>query len=241
MISGRARLKTHALDIQSPYLVDLLKDLVKDEGVNLEVSESAYFEEPFKPLFFCYDRIVALSHSTPAGLASQHLKLLVTVLNELFKGFMHSLANLKKSRLISYQLAWTHFPHGALVYSSAKGCSTVTRVVCTNYENDQRNKCLILNCEEIAFDGEKFAWNPVVHRIPEFEGNEPVDQLPCFLLDFHPERDAVVKRLSERAKKVLEYQELSYREYDGVAIGVHACQIRKYNVSPPSCPGSEFL
>lgn len=219
------------MDVQSPFLVALLKDLVKEEGVNLEVSESAYFQEPFKPLFFCYDKIVALSQAAPAGLASQHLKLLVSVLNELFRGFMHTLANLRKSRLITYSLAWTHFPRGSLVYSAASGCTTVCRVVSTNYVSDRRGKRLVLECEEISFDGQTFSWSPVHHIIPGFEGNQPVDQLPCFLLEFHPEREVVERRLKERAKKVLEYQELSYREYDGVAIFTRGCERKKYNVN----------
>jgi hypothetical protein len=234
IISGRASLKIHALDIQSPSLVAALKDIVKDEGLNLEASETAHFEEPFKPLFFSYDKIVSLSQSTYPGITSQHLKLLVNVLNEIFGELMHTLANLKKSRLISYRLAWTHFPRGAVVYSSNPDCARVCRVVSTSYNTDaQAGNRMILNCEEIAFDGEAFSWRPVRLLIPEFGGNQPVDQLPCYLLDFHPEREMVERRLKERAKKVLEYQELSYREYDGVAILFNSCQAVKHNVHLP--------
>ena len=231
-ISGRTPLKIHAVDIQSPYLVAALKDIVKEEGVNLEVSETAYFQEPFKPLFFCYERIVSLSQSTTEGLAAPHLNLLVNVLNEIFGDLIHTLANLRKSRLISYALAWTHFPHGSLVYSSTPECARVCRVKSTQYESDpQAGSRMALNCEEIAFDGKAFSWRPLRLLVPEFGGNQPVDALPNFLFDFHPEKEAEERRLRERAKRVLEYQELCYREYEGVALYVAECKGMRYNVS----------
>jgi hypothetical protein len=231
----------HALEIQSPHIVAALKDIVKEEGVNLEVSETARFEEPFKPLFFCYDKIVCLSQSTPDGIASQHLKLFVNVLTEIFGGLMHTLANLKKSRLISYSLAWTHFPRGSLVYSAASDCARVCKVVSTRYDSDAcAGNRLILECEEIAFDGEAFSSRPVGLRIPQFSGNLPVDQLPNFPFDFHPERQAMERRLKERAKKVLDYQELCYREYDGVAFFMHGGKGMKYNVSFPRLLATKY-
>ncbi|KIN00164.1 hypothetical protein OIDMADRAFT_104143 [Oidiodendron maius Zn] len=231
-ISGRTPLKIHAVDIQSPYLVSALKDIVKEEGVNLEVSETAHFQEPFKPLFFCYDKILSLSQSTTEAIAAEHLVLLVTVLNEIFGDLMRTLSNLKKSRLISYPLAWTHFPHGSLVYSSASECARVCRVKSTQYESDQHEgNRLALNCEEIAFDGKTFAWRPLRLLIPEFRGNQQVDSLPNFLFDFHLEKEKVERRLRERAVRVLEYQELCYKEYEGVALFTAGCKGLRYNVS----------
>src|SRR5580700_3791610 len=59
-ISGRTPLKIHMIQIQSPILIDAIKDIVKEENVFLESSEVASFEAPFKPLYFCYDKIMAL-------------------------------------------------------------------------------------------------------------------------------------------------------------------------------------
>jgi hypothetical protein len=231
-ISGRTPLKIHAIDIQSPYLVAALKDIVEDEGINLEVSETAHFEEPFKPLFFSYDKILSLSESTTEPLLAQHLKLLVTVLNEIFSDLMRTLANLKKSRLISYGLAWTHFPRGSHVYSSSNGCSRVCKVISTAYEtSSELGDRFTLNCEEIAFDGTTFSWRPQRLKIPKFAGNQPVDSLPSFLFDFHPKKDLVEMRLKERAKKALEYQELCYREYTGVGLAMLSGGGTKHNVS----------
>jgi hypothetical protein len=233
-ISGRTPLKTHAIELQSPVLVETLVPILKEEGLFLESSEIARFQEPFKPLFFCYSKILSLSRTTKEGLLKQHLALLVSVLNELFGGFMNTLKNLKKSGLISYKLAWTYFPRDSLIFSGTEDAVRVCRVVDTDYEKDQKGERLAVNCEEIAFDGEKFEWRDVRLTIPPFRGNQPIDSLPNFPLEFHKGKEEIIERLTERAKKVLDYQELHYGEYEGVGVLVEACKAMKVNVfSPP--------
>lgn len=78
-ISGRTPLKIHEVELQSAILVAALKDIVKDEGLYLESTEVAKFQTPFKPLFFSYDKIMALVEKTKAnGLLKEHLHLLVS-------------------------------------------------------------------------------------------------------------------------------------------------------------------
>jgi hypothetical protein len=230
-ISGRTPLKTHAVELQSPLLVAALKNIVKEEDMFLEVSQAAWFEEPFKPLFFGYHEIVSLLQSTTDDTLLQHLQLLVNVLNDLFGDLMHTLANLKKSRLITYELLWTHFPCGSLVYSSTTDCERVCKVISTNYMRDDiAGLQLVLSCQEISFDGQAFTWRPVRLAIKTFPGNQPVEKLPNFPLALHPERKLVEERLKERARKVLDYQELCYREYEGVGLYVKGCDLIRYNV-----------
>jgi hypothetical protein len=226
------------VELQSPRLVAALKDIVKEEGVFLEVSQAAWFQEPFKSLFFGYHEIVSLLQSTTDDILLQHLQLLVNVLNDLFGDLMHTLANLKKSRLISFDLLWTHFPRGSLVYSSTSDCERVCKVISTSYEcDDSVGLQLVLSCQEISFDGKAFTWRPVQLAIKTFPGNQPVDKLPNFPLALHPERKLVEERLKERASKVLDYQELCYREYDGVGLYVNGCDLMRYNV----CSSSSLL
>jgi hypothetical protein len=98
-ISGKTPLKIHEVEVQSQMLVAALKDIVKEQGMHLEVTEPAKFQEPFKPLFFCYDTIMALCEkSKSSGMMSQHLQLLAGVMEELFKGFMGRLKHLNASK-----------------------------------------------------------------------------------------------------------------------------------------------
>jgi hypothetical protein len=230
-VSGRTPLKTHAIELQSPLLVTALKDIVKDENVWLECSETAKFSEPFKPLFFCYGKIVEKFKNEKEGVLKNHLRLLVQVMSELFGEKFAKLANLRKSGLISFQLAWTYFPRGCVVFSGLQDCTRVVRVVDTEYKRDNDGQRLEIECEEIAFDGVGFGWRNIVMNIPAFNGNLPVRDLMCFPLEFHEERGGVEARLKERAKKVLGYQDLKYAEYEGVGLLVNRCSAEKHNVS----------
>jgi hypothetical protein len=159
----------------------------------------------------------------------QHLSLLVQVMDELFGGFMKQLKNLRASGLISYKLAWTYFPKHTMIFSAAKDCERVCRVLATSYQC-QPIPHLLISCQEISFDGETFAWKPFSLQIPAFGGNLPVTELPNYPLSFHEDEEGIVERLTTRAKKVLEYQDLTYCEYSGIGLLKGACGFEKHNV-----------
>jgi hypothetical protein len=93
----------------------------------------------------------------------------------------------------------------------------------------------LINCEEIAFDGETFAWKPTDFIIPAFAGNLPVTELPNYPLSFHEDPEGVKERLMVRAKKTLEYQDLAYCEYSGVGLLASACGLQRHNVRHQTC------
>lgn len=230
-VTGKTPLKIHSIELQSPLLVAALKDIVKEENVFLESTETAKFQEPFKPLFFRYDAILALFKNEKQGILKNHLKLLVSVMNDIFSTTFAKLANMKKSGLISYKLAWTYFPRGTVMFSGTQDCTRVVRVVDTAYTSDDDGHRMSIEAEEIAFNGEKFEWRSITLKIPAFAGNLPIDALPCFPLEFHSEKGAVKERLTERAEKVLGYQDLQYREYEGVGLLINNCRVKKHNVN----------
>lgn len=201
----------------------------------LETTESAKFSEPFKPLFFCYDKITTLQRATKkSGLLKDHLNLLVEVMQQLFGGFMAHLKNLNTSGLISYKLAWTYFPKDSMIFCGSKDCERICRVVATNYECQPAPR-LAVSCEEISFDGETFAWKTTTLYIPPFAGNLPANELPNYPLSFHDDPESVKDRLMTRAMQVLKYQELTYCEYSGIGFLPTSCGLARHNVSPISC------
>ena len=231
-ISGRTPLKIYSIEIQSAILVSVLKDILKPQGMYLETSEPAKFQEPFKPLFFTYDKIIALYEGTKAktnGLLKQHLNLLVQVMDEMFGSFMQHLKHLNASGLISYKLAWTYFPKNTMIFYGTKDCERICRVTNTTYVCHP-HPAFNIDCEEIAFDGESFDWTPLQVQVPAFAGNRPVTDLPCYPISFHDDPETVKERLTARAIKALDYQELTYCDYTGVGLLVTQCGIQRHNV-----------
>jgi hypothetical protein len=156
----------------------------------------------------------------------QHLKLLVDLMDEMFGEDKARLKNMRASGLISYDLAWTYFRRDCTVFCGLQDTTRALRVTDTEY-----SKPPVIRCWEIAFDGEKFSWRLMNVDIPKFDGNLPIINLTNYPLEFHPDRDRVKVRLTERGKKVLEYQELKYCEYEGLAIFKQDMLEKKHNVS----------
>lgn len=205
-VSGNTPLKIHSVEIQSPILVAALKDIVKDEEVFLESSETAKFQEPFKSLFFSYDKIQALlRNEKEGGLMESHLTLLMQVLDDLFKVTFSKLSNLRKSGLISFDFAWTFFPRDCVVYSGSHKCTRVVKVIDTHILSDCDGTRFEIMCKELAFDGEEFGWRNTTLNIPQFHGNLPIKSLSCLPLEFHDNRKDVETKLKDRARKVLDY------------------------------------
>jgi hypothetical protein len=141
--------------------------------------------------------------------------------------------------LISYRLAWTYFPKNEMIYCGTKDCERVARVISTQYLTHPE-QVMVVSCEEIAFDGEKFSWKPLALKIPAFGGNLPVIELPHYPLSFHEDADGVKERLTVRAKKVLDYQELTYCDYTGVGLLKTQCGLQRHNVSSVFMGKSRF-
>jgi hypothetical protein len=231
-ISGHTPLKIHMIDVQSPVLVAAIKDIVKEEEFFLEETETARFSAPFKPLYFSYDRIRALHESLDDdSVLKKHIGLLLQVMADIFGGFMTHLKHLKTSGLISCKLVWTYFPKNSIIYGGSQDSERLCRVLDTQYLTFS-NGCpsLQINCQEIAFDRESFAWKTTALEIPAFPGNLPVTVLPCYPLSFHEDQAGLRARLTARGQKVLDYQELIYCEYGGVGLKVEGCKVERHNV-----------
>ena len=219
VVGGAFALKFHMIEIQSPILVAALQDIMKKEDVHLEPTEVATFKQPFRPLWFRYDDICSLYRRTTEVQLKSHISVLMKLLSELFGGVKTHLQNLQASRLINFKYAWMYFPKDSLVYSPDKDCERICKVIDTEIIIDQRSrKHLIIKAEELAFDGETFAWRDTLLDIPAFEGNRPITELDHYPLSFAEGSDAIKARLSARGKKVLQYQGLTYCEYEGLGL-----------------------
>ncbi|PGG97335.1 hypothetical protein GX51_07369 [Blastomyces parvus] len=219
VISGRFSLKYHSIDIQSPILVSALKDILKEDEIYLEETETAKFEEPFSALYFRSDDITEKYRSAEQGSTLKvHLELLVKLLGDMFTETKLRVKRLQDSGLVSWKLAWAYFPKGAYVYSWENNREVLTKVVETKYEKQGYKRALLIKCKIVIFDGENFVWEEVTLEMPGFAGNLPITDLPHYPLRFHESPEAVIARLKARATDVLDLQGLRYRTYADIAM-----------------------
>jgi hypothetical protein len=205
---------------------------VRKEGVYLDENETAIFFEPFRPLYFCADEIVALHANTPeSSPIKQHLLLLLKVMGEIFSGVRAQVRNLQAGGLISYKLAWIYFRRGITVYSPGRDTERVFEVVDAKYESKPPH--LLVIGREVVFDGTNYTYEKIELALMAFTGNRPITKLPLYPLSFHDNPESITTRLTERGKRVLEYQGLTYCMYTGVGYHSIGQKVEKYNVSYP--------
>lgn len=234
-VGGRFSLKYFRIDVQNPQLVASLEEILKKEDVHLDVNDVATFREPFRPLYFCYDDIVTKYRRLADGDALKpHMLLLIKVLDELFSEIRVKRKHLLASGLVSYKLAWTYFPKDCEVMSWGHNGEFLVKVVDTATRwTSPVSQSLAIRCKILRFNGEAFIWDDADLDIPQFEGNKPITNLPHYPLRFLKDSDDTKKRLTERGRRVLDYQGLTYCLYTGIGIYREEKRLEKHNVSFP--------
>ncbi|KAH8660482.1 hypothetical protein BX600DRAFT_467761 [Xylariales sp. PMI_506] len=232
VISGRFALKYHMIEIQNLELVAALKPLVEKQGLHLDANEIAKFESPFRPLYFAYDDIVSMSKEAAAGAGLRpHVLLLIKVLDEVFVELRSKKKNLQSSMLVNFNIAWTYFARDSAVISSGYNCEYMSKVVDTVLKTTPMGKVLVIKAQSLKFNGEAFVWEDECLEIPSFKGNKPIKELPHYPVQFHEAPQALEAKMGARGRKVLDYQGLSYCEYNGVAIFHQDKKIEKHNIN----------
>lgn len=227
-------LKINSVQIQSPILTKILDPLVQREGIHLDKTQPTLISEPFKPLFFCYDEVMALNDSCNSkGIMKEHLALLAELFHTLFDDVKERILNLKQQGLIAWDLLWTLFPKGTHILDVGNTCAY-------QVESVVYRMGLLLCRKQLCFNGEKFVWRSDLGFIPPFHGNCPLAKLSCIPMDGHPKLDEMISKFTARAKNVIEFQDIHYREYSGV--GIHQALVAVHpEVSPQFPKQSDFF
>ncbi|KAF9869751.1 putative ATPase [Colletotrichum karsti] len=219
VIGGRFSLAYHQIAIQSPVLVAALEPILKKENWFLNLGDVAFFLAPFQPLFFRYEEIVRLHRETEDASLKAYAQPLVQTLDQILGETRDKTRGLQANGLINFDLAWTLFSNGTVMYSS--GCNTemLSKVDDVTYVTTKTGKALRLNCKVLSFNGESFVWVEQAFDIPKFAGNKLITDLDHYPLQFHADRDQIKERLIARGKTVLDFQGLKYCNYNGIALG----------------------
>lgn len=232
-IAGRYPLKFHKIEVQNPLLVAALEPILKKESVKLDINETASFEYPFRPLWFCQEDLRTLEKTLAEGDGVKgYLRLFLRLLDEMFAEMRIKRRHLQASGLIDFRAAWILFPRGCTVYSYGLNSEVCGKLEDTCYVMDDSGSYLRLKLKILCFNGEEFVWRNKSVSLSKYEGNKLVRDLDFYPIEFHSEAQAIEKRLIARGKKVLAYQGLEYRCYNGIALHSSADRecVEKHNV-----------
>lgn len=207
---GVTAMKVDFIQIQSLLIIDAIESILDEVGLRPADKSKVKIKTPFKELYFAYPSISRLAHrqDLDTDLKSQ-LSVLLKVMDELLSDMSQAISALQRKKKISFEYLWTIFPKDIIVYSRVDDQDRLYQVVATNQYSGW------IACQYVQFDGSIFGMTLTVLYIDRFDGARSISDLSVYPIGFHPDPN-LEKRLAERGRQTLDFQDICYREYSGV-------------------------
>lgn len=175
-------LALHSIVIQSPLLKDLLTVVLAGyPGVTVSL-QRLEFSGVFEPLIHRWAELNAAINKLKSEAVKEdaddkaadrvkHAELLYNLLEEEFRDVISSSQDMIKQGVITYDLLWTIFQPGCLVYTKLQGQERVFRLYSQRYGRDrEQNPAYWLTCQYVDTSGVSFGTNKLNMSIPSFQG-----------------------------------------------------------------------
>ena len=207
---GVTAMKIDFIQIQSLLIIDAIEPILADVGLRPADKSKVRINRPFKELYFAYPSISALAQRQhPHTDLENHLNVLLKVMDELLSEMSQTIFALQTKKQISYEYLWTIFPKDIIVYSRVDGQDRLYQVVeISRYSGS-------VACQYVQFDGTIFGMARTTLYIGYFPGARSISDLSVYPIGFHPDPN-LEKRLAERGRQILDFQDICYQEYSGV-------------------------
>lgn len=210
---GVTAMRVEFIKIQSLLLMTAIESILVEVGLRPADKKMVTIDRPFKELYFAYPSISALAQRqhphTDLGI---HLNVLLKVMDELLSEMSQAISGLQTRKEISYEYLWTLFPKDIIVYSRKDEQDRLYQVTGINRDAGGIEE---IACQFVQFDGTIFGTRSTTLGIRRFTGARPISELSVYPIGFHPDAN-LEKRLAERGRQVLGFQDVCYQEYSGV-------------------------
>ncbi|KAI1612952.1 AAA family ATPase [Exophiala viscosa] len=231
---SRKKYDVDSIIVQSPWLKKSLGVILAGyPGITTNLSRLV-FQAPFHPFGQRWAKFEEMLQRDDfeEPMAKEHLQLLHDVLFEELKNAIAAKMDLVKNNVIDFEHAWTIFEPGALIYSVSDGKECVLKLTSSQTLMDQRRglRFLALSAWAVDWDGTKFGRNETQVTNYEFPGTNAITSLRAYPLEFHPQREQLIKRLTIRGRLFERFAGYHYQAYQGVALGYGRCGMIRHNI-----------
>ncbi|XXH03772.1 hypothetical protein Hte_010178 [Hypoxylon texense] len=135
---------------------------------------------------------------------------------------------------ITFQYLWALLPPDCLVVGKdSLDFDSIWSVRSHSVERMQDGIFLVMNAENIVWDGVKAGNVLQTLRIPIFGGLKLIRDLPYVPLKYHPQQEAIVQQVLKRTSKALEFWKpgFCHREHQGTGLAEVYDRVEKYPFS----------
>ncbi|KAF3922056.1 hypothetical protein ABW20_dc0107587 [Dactylellina cionopaga] len=166
-------LHRQTLDIKSLMVKKVLKEIIGDSypGISFNTA-NIVLEYPLRCLWYYRDEIRYVAKEDRKSEQGRHLKLLLDFLDLEFAKLDADYRNYMEQGLTSFDLMWTLFKPGELVYTSFDGHA---RVFETKGFKEQQIACNVYGVVDgsfVDYNGDEFGYSTKYVLNPEFEGTQ---------------------------------------------------------------------
>ncbi|KAK6522207.1 hypothetical protein TWF281_002773 [Arthrobotrys megalospora] len=206
------------IEILSKPVLDALKDIIVDyPGISFTQSNFT-LDFPLDVFWYYQDELneLAKSEMEKESELGQHMEVFMKFLNEEFQDINKEYKELTRDGLINYELAWTLFTPGALLFTTILMQPRVLKL-----KSVHRNRMNIsIQATYVDYDGTKFGEAETTLQVWAFDGVKAIEELSVFSLDWHPEKDEITRKLIDRGTKLVSLQGTHCKKYNGLAVEI---------------------
>ncbi|KEQ61730.1 P-loop containing nucleoside triphosphate hydrolase protein [Aureobasidium melanogenum CBS 110374] len=206
------------VQINSQHLKDLLKEAIGSyPGVSLDTKDIA-LTQPCRLLYHYLDEIKALGEKFEAGSeAAAHYQVLLNHIQEEFGETIQEANNLREQNVMSYQHLWTVFKPKTIAFARVLGQVQAFRVLDSHYQCGQ-NPRLVLQLQQVDFDGKRFGHRNEQMGIPAYLGAVGISKLNVVPRLFFPQVEEVEQALIARGRRFEQYAGIHFAEHAAIAL-----------------------
>lgn len=207
-----------SLRINSEHLKSLMKSCINNyPGISFSTKKVS-IDAPYHVLFHYRDKLVEAARNLEDGSeAATHFRLLLDFIDEEFGEELSQSRNLLEQGLMTYDLLWTIFKPGSIVYSSMYGQPQAFHANNYQYGGGQR-PCFHISTNYIDFDGEDFGTRSTAVQVFPFRGTAPINALEAVPQQLHRQSKELEALLIARGKKFQDLAGTSFQNYSGAAL-----------------------
>jgi hypothetical protein len=223
---SRKKLEIHSIIVQSPLIKNILKTVLDGyRGITVEL-DRLEFDAPFEPFVHRWEKLRNARAEVHDPATKEHLELLWTTLEAELKVKIDKSKDLIAHNVMTYDLLWTMFEPGTLVYANIEGDDRILRTQSYSY-SCYPVPCFQVFTELVTWDGQRFGTTVDTQEIGQYKGTESITNLSVFPLGNHPSAAGVQQCCILRGRIFESFKGFHYKSYNGVATNT---QHKKYSV-----------
>ena len=158
---------------------------------------------------------------------------LIEFLRTHYASTSEKLTALLKHKEITFELLPVFFRPNSVVYmiSDNSGAPRCLRFDSGQEKTFYGKTCFELSCHCLTNDGKCFGEALVMVEIQKFQGVMKITSLGVYPLEYHTEKQKVVKKLTKCRQKFISLSRTHYCKYEGQAFYKEKKEVRKFAVS----------